>query len=81
MEGMKSQFLYLGVRRNEMIMREHSFILFSSKSQIFIPLKLGGMRGNKLIFNENFVKSPKIPLQSQPFSHIMTPFFFPTSHN
>ena len=34
------------------------------------------MGGNGFWFNENFVKTPKIPLQSQPFLDITKPFFF-----
>ena len=61
---------------NRMVMREHLFLPFPSKSQIFVLLKLEGMGGNGFWFNENFVKTPKIPLQSQPFLHITKPFFF-----
>ena len=45
-----------------MVRRECSFLPFPSKPQIFVPPKLGGMRGNGFRFNEIFVKIPKIPL-------------------
>ena len=63
-----------------MVKREHSFLHFPSKPQIFVPSKLRGMSGNGFRFNENFVKTPKIPIQSQPFLHIMATFFFSTNH-
>ena len=50
------------VRRNEMNMIKHSFLLIHLKSQIFTPLKLGGMGKNEIRFNEYFTKTPKIPL-------------------
>ena len=37
--------------------REHSFISIHLKPQIFIPLKLGGMRGNEIRFNEFFTQA------------------------
>ena len=39
-----------------MVKREHSFLHFPLKPQIFVPSKLGGMSGNGFRFNENFVK-------------------------
>ena len=47
--------------------REHSFLSIPLKSQIFIPPKLGGMRGNEIKFNDFFTKTPKIPIYIQPF--------------
>ena len=47
--------------------REHSFLFIPLKSQICIPPKLGGMRGNIIRFNNFFTKTPKIPLYIQPF--------------
>ena len=35
---------------------EHSFLSILLKSQIFIPLKLGRLGGNKIRFNELFTK-------------------------
>ena len=58
-----------------MVRREHSFLLFPSKPQILVPLKLEGMGGNEFWFNENFVETPKILLQSQLFLHITKLFF------
>ena len=40
--------------------REHSFLSISSKPQNFILLKLGGIRGNKINFNDFFTTTPKI---------------------
>ena len=34
--------------------REHSFFSIPLKPQIFIPLKLGGMGGNEIRFNDFF---------------------------
>ena len=53
---------------NGIVRREHSFLPFPSKPQVFVPPKFGGMGGNKFRFNEIFVKIPKIPL--------ISPFFF-----
>ena len=36
-------------------------------SFIFIPPKLGGMGGNRIRFNDFFIKTLKIPLYIQPF--------------
>ena len=47
--------------------REHSFLSILLKLQIFIPPKLGEMRGNEIKFNDFFTKTPKIPLYIQPF--------------
>ena len=47
--------------------REHSFFSIPIKSQIFIPLKLKGMRGNKIRFNNFFTKTLKILLYIQLF--------------
>ena len=47
--------------------REHSFLSIPLKPQIFIPLKLGGMGGNGIRFNDFLTKTPKIPLYIQPF--------------
>ena len=47
--------------------REHSFLYIPLKPQLFIPPKLGGMRGNKIRFNDYFTKTSKIPLYIQPF--------------
>ena len=41
--------------------REHSFLSIHLKPQIFIPLKLGEIRVNRIRFNEFFIKTPKIP--------------------
>ena len=43
--------------------REHSFLSIPLKPQIFIPPKLGGMRGNRIRFNDFFflLKLPKYP--------------------
>ena len=41
---------------------EHSFLPIPSKSQIFIPPKLGGIGGNGFKFNDFFTKHPKMPL-------------------
>ena len=49
--------------------REHSFLSIPLKSQIFIPLKLGGIGGNEIQFNDFFTKTPKIPL------YIFNPLF------
>ena len=45
-----------------MNMIKHSFLFIPLKSQIFTPLKLGGIEKNKIRFNEYFTKTPKIPL-------------------
>ena len=45
------------MRGNKMGRGEHSFLFIPLKSQIFIFLKLGGMRGNKIKFNEFFTKT------------------------
>ena len=47
--------------------REYSFLFISLKSQIFIPPKLGEMRGNRIKFNNFFTKISKIPLYIQLF--------------
>ena len=47
--------------------REHSLFSIPLKSQIFILPKLGGMRGNKIRFNDFFTKTLKIPLYIQLF--------------
>ena len=47
--------------------REHSFLSISLKPQIFIPLEIGGMGGNKIRFNEFFTKTLKILLYIQQF--------------
>ena len=47
--------------------REHSFFPIPLRPQIFIPSKLGGMEGNKIRFNDFFIKTPKITLYIQPF--------------
>ena len=49
-----------------MVKREYSFPPKPSKSQIFVPSKLGGIGGNGFRFNENFIEIPKLPLESQP---------------
>ena len=49
---------------NEIFRWEHSFPHFPSKPQIFIPPKLGGIGGNEIRFNENFIETPKLPLES-----------------
>ena len=54
-------------RRNGMDRREHSFLSIPLKSQIFIPLKLEGMRGNEIRFNDFFTETPKTPLYIQLF--------------
>ena len=41
--------------------RKHSFLSIPLKPQIFIPQKLGGIRGNEFRFNDFFTKTPKIP--------------------
>ena len=50
-----------------MVKREYSFPPKPSKSQIFVPPKLGGIGRNGFRFNENFIKIPKIPLYIQLF--------------
>ena len=47
--------------------REYSFLSIPLKLQIFIPPKLGEMRGNEIRFNNFFNKTLKIPLYIQPF--------------
>ena len=47
--------------------REHLFLSTPLKLQVSIPLKLGGMKGNRIRFNEFFTKTLKIPLYIQPF--------------
>ena len=42
--------------------REHSFLSILLKPQIFIPSKLGEIRGNEIRFNEFLLKLSKIPL-------------------
>ena len=49
-----------------MVKKEYSFPPKPSKSQIFVPPKLGGIGGNGFRFNENFIEIPKLPLESQP---------------
>ena len=46
---------------------EHSFLSIPLKPQIFIPLKLRGIGGNEIRFNDFFTKTPKITLYIQPF--------------
>jgi hypothetical protein len=41
---------------------ECSFLPIPSKPQILIPLKIGRNMRNKILFNEIFIKTPKIPL-------------------
>ena len=41
--------------------------LFPENLKFLFPLKLGGMRGNKIRFNDFFTKTLKIPLYIQPF--------------
>ena len=41
--------------------------LFLENLKFLFPLKLGGMRGNKIKFNDFFTKTLKIPLYIQPF--------------
>ena len=69
MEGIENPFSYLGVLvgGNEMGRREHSFLSILLKPKIFILLKLGGMEGNEIKFNDFFTKTPKIPLYIQLF--------------
>ena len=69
MEGIENSFSYLGVLvgGNEMGRREHSFLSIILKPQIFILLKLRGMEGNEIKFNDFFTKTPKIPLYIQLF--------------
>ena len=64
MVGMESPFPHLKVLvgGNGMDRKEHSFLSFPLKPQIFIPPKLGGMGGNEIRFNDFFTKTPKIPL-------------------
>ena len=47
-----------------MIKRDYSFPSKPSKSQIFVPPKLGERGGNEFRFNENFIEIPKLPLES-----------------
>ena len=47
--------------------REYSFLSIPLKPQIFILLKLGGIRENGIRFNDFFTKIPKIPLYIQLF--------------
>ena len=44
-----------------------NFSLFPKNLKFSFPLKLGGIRGNEIIFNDFFTKTPKIPLYIQPF--------------
>ena len=46
----------------EWIGRNTHFFLFPYNLKFSFPLKLGGMRGNEIRFNEFFTKTPKIPL-------------------
>ena len=56
------------MRVNEIGRREHSLLFISlKKSQIFIPPKLGRIGGNRIRFNEFFIKTPKILIYIQPF--------------
>ena len=41
---------------------KHSFFPITSKSQFSFLPKLGGIEGNKILFNEIFTKTPKMPL-------------------
>ena len=41
--------------------------LFPENLKFSFPLKLEGMRGNEIRFNEFFTKTPKIPSHIQPF--------------
>ena len=68
-EGIENSFscLRVQVEGNRMVKREYSFPPNSSKSQIFVLLKLGGIGGNEFRFNENFIEIPKLPLESQPY--------------
>ena len=52
---------------NDMGRKEHSFLSIPLKPQILFPLKLGGMGGNQIRFNNFFTKTPKIPLYIQSF--------------
>ena len=65
-EGLESSFhcLRVEVGGNGMVKREYSFRTKPSKSQIFVPPKLGGIGGNGFRFNENFIEIPKLPLES-----------------
>ena len=47
--------------------KEHLFLSILLKSQIFIPSKLGEIRGNEVRFNEFLLKLPKILLYIQSF--------------
>ena len=47
-----------------MVKKEYSFPPKSSKSQIFVPPKLGERGGNEFRFNENFIEIPKLLLES-----------------
>ena len=40
---------------------QHSFLFIVLKYQIFIPLKLGGIGGDKIRFNKFFTITLKIP--------------------
>ena len=68
-EGMKSSFpcLRVQVGGNRMVKREYSFLSKPSKSQIFVPPKLGEIGRNGFRFNEIFIKILKIPLYIQLF--------------
>ena len=44
--------------------REYSFFSIFSKLQNFIPPKLGGIRGNKINFNDFLTTTPKIHIFS-----------------
>ena len=44
-----------------MVKKEYSFPPKPSKSQIFVPPKLGGIGENEFRFNENFIEIPKLP--------------------
>ena len=50
-----------------MVKREYSFLSKPSKSQIFVPPKLGEIGRNGFRFNEIFIKILKIPLYIQLF--------------
>ena len=55
------------MEENLICRRKHSFISIHLKPQIFIPPKLGGIKGNEIKFNDFFTETPKIPLYIQHF--------------
>ena len=48
-----------------MVRKENTYSLFfPSKPRVFISPKFGEIRGNEFRFNENFIETPKLSLES-----------------